>query len=152
MPVKSCNARIYSFFFFQAEDGIRDATVTGVQTCALPILRRSVEASRRRRIGNAGVRAGAVQSDPPGASETGLCLLRTHRTSGSTEPSDRARRCRSGTSGACAGLEILRPLAVVSPVGNLRARRRGAGTLNVGGLGGRNERVAHAAGGSTAAS
>src|SRR2546430_2844413 len=26
-------------FFFQAEDGIRDSTVTGVQTCALPILR-----------------------------------------------------------------------------------------------------------------
>ena len=26
-------------FFFQAEDGIRDATVTGVQTCALPISR-----------------------------------------------------------------------------------------------------------------
>src|SRR2546430_6880804 len=25
------------FFFFQAEDGIRDLTVTGVQTCALPI-------------------------------------------------------------------------------------------------------------------
>src|SRR6266568_8281000 len=31
---------IFSFFFcffFQAEDGIRDGTVTGVQTCALPI-------------------------------------------------------------------------------------------------------------------
>src|SRR5256885_5694570 len=27
-------------FFFQAEDGIRDYKVTGVQTCALPILRR----------------------------------------------------------------------------------------------------------------
>src|SRR5256886_10746654 len=27
----------YSYFFFQAEDGIRDLTVTGVQTCALPI-------------------------------------------------------------------------------------------------------------------
>src|SRR3989441_13327755 len=27
------------FFFFQAEDGIRDKLVTGVQTCALPILR-----------------------------------------------------------------------------------------------------------------
>src|SRR5882762_11224292 len=26
------------FFFFQAEDGIRDSSVTGVQTCALPIL------------------------------------------------------------------------------------------------------------------
>src|SRR2546427_10734642 len=28
---------IIFFFFFQAEDGIRDLTVTGVQTCALPI-------------------------------------------------------------------------------------------------------------------
>src|SRR2546425_8520153 len=27
------------FFFFQAEDGIRDKLVTGVQTCALPILK-----------------------------------------------------------------------------------------------------------------
>src|SRR5215204_6861696 len=29
---------IVFFFFFQAEDGIRDHCVTGVQTCALPIL------------------------------------------------------------------------------------------------------------------
>src|SRR2546430_2192395 len=29
------------FFFFQAEDGIRDLTVTGVQTCALPIWQRA---------------------------------------------------------------------------------------------------------------
>src|SRR5437870_11003823 len=29
---------IFFFFFFQAEDGIRDGHVTGVQTCALPIL------------------------------------------------------------------------------------------------------------------
>src|SRR6266536_6690311 len=29
--------RWYLFFFFQAEDGIRDPLVTGVQTCALPI-------------------------------------------------------------------------------------------------------------------
>src|SRR5699024_3995581 len=28
---------LYCFFFFQAEDGIRDRNVTGVQTCALPI-------------------------------------------------------------------------------------------------------------------
>src|SRR2546430_13095343 len=28
---------VFCFFFFQAEDGIRDLTVTGVQTCALPI-------------------------------------------------------------------------------------------------------------------
>src|SRR5256886_12769326 len=30
-------SRATGFFFFQAEDGIRDLTVTGVQTCALPI-------------------------------------------------------------------------------------------------------------------
>src|SRR5207253_6700918 len=28
---------VHFFFFFQAEDGIRDGHVTGVQTCALPI-------------------------------------------------------------------------------------------------------------------
>src|SRR5256885_5449452 len=32
--------RCVVFFFFQAEDGIRDYKVTGVQTCALPILHR----------------------------------------------------------------------------------------------------------------
>src|SRR2546429_1984873 len=40
----SMNARdpsFLSFFFFQAEDGIRDVAVTGVQTCALPISLRS---------------------------------------------------------------------------------------------------------------
>src|SRR3989442_6313280 len=31
------NSQISCCFFFQAEDGIRDADVTGVQTCALPI-------------------------------------------------------------------------------------------------------------------
>src|SRR5256886_5222266 len=31
------NVTVSLFFFFQAEDGIRDLTVTGVQTCALPI-------------------------------------------------------------------------------------------------------------------
>src|SRR2546430_3485000 len=67
------------FFFFQAEDGIRDLTVTGVQTCALPISlsvprptvsrststtsslrarapeRRSVTWKRRTRMGNGSV-------------------------------------------------------------------------------------------------
>src|SRR5260370_31456184 len=31
------------FFFFQAEDGIRDSSVTGVQTCALPISTRRIK-------------------------------------------------------------------------------------------------------------
>src|SRR6266496_5446494 len=37
--------RVPLFFFFQAEDGIRDLYVTGVQTCALPICRRGQEGS-----------------------------------------------------------------------------------------------------------
>src|SRR5437762_8784348 len=38
------------FFFFQAEDGIRDTSVTGVQTCALPISRLVSALPRIRRI------------------------------------------------------------------------------------------------------
>src|SRR3989449_9445770 len=37
------------FFFFQAEDGIRDVAVTGVQTCALPIWRAQSASLRARR-------------------------------------------------------------------------------------------------------
>src|SRR2546425_6196198 len=41
-------------FFFQAEDGIRDKLVTGVQTCALPILPvRAIEAAKLYREGYA---------------------------------------------------------------------------------------------------
>src|SRR5256886_9516145 len=35
--LEDCVQRGHNFFFFQAEDGIRDVAVTGVQTCALPI-------------------------------------------------------------------------------------------------------------------
>src|SRR6516164_4024654 len=35
--LRPLSSPIRNFFFFQAEDGIRDGTVTGVQTCALPI-------------------------------------------------------------------------------------------------------------------
>src|SRR2546429_5960019 len=58
-------------FFFQAEDGIRDVAVTGVQTCALPIYRRD------------GRRAGAGMSD----------LVVLHETPDSkhgTRPEDRS--------------------------------------------------------------
>src|SRR5690349_24241132 len=45
------------FFFFQAEDGIRDLYVTGVQTCALPIWRsRRAEARARAFLGICGQR------------------------------------------------------------------------------------------------
>src|SRR5437762_8934410 len=53
------------FFFFQAEDGIRDTSVTGVQTCALPIYARADDRLHPRER-----RAGALELDRVGA-----CLL-----------------------------------------------------------------------------
>src|SRR2546427_11994229 len=47
------------FFFFQAEDGIRDLTVTGVQTCALPI-------SCAGHAGRAHAPGQRIAADPPG--------------------------------------------------------------------------------------
>src|SRR2546429_6157248 len=40
--MESGRSVLLGFFFFQAEDGIRDVAVTGVQTCALPICARLV--------------------------------------------------------------------------------------------------------------
>ena len=40
---------VFFFFFFQAEDGIRDWSVTGVQTCALPIC--AIYGADRRLLG-----------------------------------------------------------------------------------------------------
>src|SRR5690606_40945618 len=37
LKTSTCTITTYCSFFFQAEDGIRDFHVTGVQTCALPI-------------------------------------------------------------------------------------------------------------------
>src|SRR5690625_6810371 len=50
-------------FFFQAEDGIRDGHVTGVQTCALPISRRSRESPCPACARGAGGRPTPVRSE-----------------------------------------------------------------------------------------
>src|SRR5438034_1904637 len=52
-----CMLVLFIFFFFQAEDGIRDHCVTGVQTCALPIYGARLELARRRDAGR-GARQG----------------------------------------------------------------------------------------------
>ena len=49
-----------SFFFFQAEDGIRDYKVTGVQTCALPISLPQREMVSKKSGGAAATRTRAV--------------------------------------------------------------------------------------------
>src|SRR2546422_5219474 len=55
------------FFFFQAEDGIRDVAVTGVQTCALPIYgaHRADRADAQRTQGG-----GVAGAAPPACGET----------------------------------------------------------------------------------
>src|SRR5256885_9940455 len=73
------------FFFFQAEDGIRDYKVTGVQTCALPISRsrgrehglaldrvRGLSARRApRRVGHLGGRGDGALPQPGGPAVRG---------------------------------------------------------------------------------
>src|SRR5690606_40924340 len=61
-----------SFFFFQAEDGIRDFHVTGVQTCALPIYpvlagmtaERTIRASPVRFSVSTGLRLWGIAEEP----------------------------------------------------------------------------------------
>src|SRR6266487_6899297 len=48
---------MFFFFFFQAEDGIRDGRVTGVQTCALPIYHREAAGHGGAAGGNRASRA-----------------------------------------------------------------------------------------------
>src|SRR2546429_6088485 len=64
--------RFECFFFFQAEDGIRDVAVTGVQTCALPISARGERCCTTRIwrppfwIESWSVDASSTSMDPPG--------------------------------------------------------------------------------------
>src|SRR2546430_13168766 len=54
--LSSSSCLLFFFFFFQAEDGIRDLTVTGVQTCALPIFNTTYYILEADRSGSAVVR------------------------------------------------------------------------------------------------
>src|SRR3712207_7393298 len=58
------------FFFFQAEDGIRDIGVTGVQTCALPILR----SQSARRSSSGLISGGGDGSTTAACPSGGRCL------------------------------------------------------------------------------
>src|SRR5207248_8629063 len=65
---------LFFFFFFQAEDGIRDRTVTGVQTCALPICRGGAAlpfSSRARRAPSALLDTGTCST--PGRCSSSHC-------------------------------------------------------------------------------
>src|SRR3712207_6879402 len=74
-------------FFFQAEDGIRDIGVTGVQTCALPICRRAA-VRRLDRLAEPAVVP--FTEDPPDLADVGHARLE-HRDT----PAVRPERVRS---------------------------------------------------------
>src|SRR5699024_11957759 len=58
------------FFFFQAEDGIRDRNVTGVQTCALPIFSGLVPGAKGNPVAAPSSRRNqARESSAPGVAE-----------------------------------------------------------------------------------
>src|SRR6266496_1670451 len=63
----------FFFFFFQAEDGIRDLYVTGVQTCALPIYRRTAGhgLDRLLDVGERVLRDEPLDREPPLCDEFG---------------------------------------------------------------------------------
>src|SRR6267143_3846309 len=67
-------------FFFRAEDGIRDGTVTGVQTCALPISHRLDGLGERRLVAHALQRdVGAVAARERAQLLGGIALVEVHR-------------------------------------------------------------------------
>src|SRR2546428_13618695 len=72
-------------FFFQAEDGIRDLIVTGVQTCALPILRRpSFSRLAVSRTASSEVAAGTMALAP--LARAGMTVVAARNTSMTTTP------------------------------------------------------------------
>src|SRR5689334_19219901 len=84
---------VFFFFFFQAEDGIRDGTVTGVQTCALPIsqaLALRLDDCGARRGAGAPPRTTAQKQSLAKASAAAAALPTKKR--GLLEPARRERR------------------------------------------------------------
>src|SRR2546430_8548346 len=81
MDTSECLAAgLGKFFFFQAEDGIRDLTVTGVQTCALPISQEIAEAPQDMDVRAWRARVLAWSGKLPEAEKEYLEILRVSRT------------------------------------------------------------------------
>src|SRR2546422_9191326 len=102
-------ARCYSFlFFFQAEDGIRDVAVTGVQTCALPILGPVLAARAGPRLGR-----GRHGHRPVRGARARSAARRSHLGGG---------RARVGARGSCG--QPVRDRAAAGAAGTRRVRCR----------------------------
>src|SRR5207249_7885189 len=105
------------FFFFQAEDGIRDRNVTGVQTCALPISRRFTAEARRTPTAPAPLSSsssGRRTRSPASGREIGRASCRERvEVAGVAGAVQRKRR---GPDGAGCPHRVVRALSVASRV------------------------------------
>src|SRR5699024_12236787 len=84
-----------SVFFFQAEDGIRDRNVTGVQTCALPISLRTIKGPTENPMGSPTVTGATLTGSPTGATPTTVATQEkaaTVQMEGMTHPRSEERR------------------------------------------------------------
>src|SRR5438874_5473633 len=90
-------------FFFQAEDGIRDLYVTGVQTCALPILREMSSRSSTSRDICATCRSIVSSNELARAGSTGplRSMCSAVRIGASGLRSSRSEERRVGKEGRC---------------------------------------------------
>src|SRR4030095_1086479 len=104
------------FFFFQAEDGIRDHCVTGVQTCALPIWSKRESAT----IGPDRI-SGTAQWTRASFCSTARVEKRCGQVLGLLVPVS-SMRCRTSTSGLSTQSSSWGPYPV-NPVGDLILER-----------------------------
>src|SRR5204862_2274119 len=82
----------FFFFFFQAEDGIRDLYVTGVQTCALPILPAFKRPARPSGTSSSSHRRSGSPITASGCSLSGLTAMPGLIRRSTSTPSMGARR------------------------------------------------------------
>src|SRR6266850_1571997 len=100
------------FFFFQAEDGIRDYKVTGVQTCALPISGLSTTVLPQINAGasfQAGIALGKFQGVIRPTTPMGLRMANMwtrSRSEGTSRPGRRARRGGRAAGRAAGGVAV----------------------------------------------
>src|SRR5205823_11916482 len=97
-------------FFFQAEDGIRDKLVTGVQTCALPISPRQSRPPARRRDQSSSAMLIPANLPPrrvakPPLSESGISMAKIKVKTPVVEidGDERSEERRVGKGGGCGG-------------------------------------------------
>src|SRR5207247_7533357 len=105
-------------FFFQAEDGIRDPLVTGVQTCALPIF----EAGRFR--GEVDIAVGVERKRQEVVLHA--AELKVERATAHADGVETTARVRADADAQTVTLRFPRPL----PAGDARLRLRFSGRLN----------------------